>query len=96
VRSGRSGNVSVIGVMESMKKAIDTRAQVPSMVSEMAEAVVSREEFASVVQALSLQMETLGKPAAEAPAEEPAQTAAAQKAAAKAKAEAADTATEEK
>jgi len=64
------------------------------MVSKMAEDVVSREEFASVVQALTLQMETLGTPAAEAPAEKPAQTAAAKKAAAKAKAEPA--ATEEK
>ena len=78
--------------MESLKKAVDSRAQVPSMVSKMAEDVVSREEFASVVQALTLQMETLGTPAAEASAEKPAQTAAAKKtAAAKAKAEPAAT-----
>ena len=78
--------------MESLKKAVDSRAQVPSMVSKMAEDVVSREEFASVVQALTEQMETLGTPAAEASA---AQTAAAKKAAA-AKAKAEPAATEEK
>jgi len=65
------------------------------MVSKMAEDVVSREEFASVVQALTEQMETLGTPAAEASAEKPAQTAAAKKAAA-AKAKAEPAATEEK
>jgi len=93
VRSGRSGSVSVTGVMESLKKAVDSRAQVPSMVSKMGEDVVSREEFASVVQALTLQMETLGTPAAEAPAEKPAKTTTKKSAA---KAEPAVPATEEK
>jgi hypothetical protein len=49
VRSGRTGNLSVTGVMDSIEKAINTRAQIPGLLTKMAEDVVSRGELMSVI-----------------------------------------------
>lgn len=93
VRSGRTGNTSVVGVMEAIEKALIGRAQVPGMIAQMSEDVVSKGNLAILLEPLIKRIEALESTTADAPTPKPA-TVAARKAAGKA-AKAAEPAAEE-
>ena len=59
MRSGRTGNLSTTGVMAAIENSITSRGQVLELIKKLAEDVVSRGEFTSVVEALTGQIAEL-------------------------------------
>ena len=64
MRSGRSGNLSVSDVMTAIESAITSRGQVPGLIQKLAEDVIDRGEFMSVVESLLKRIDALEQPAA--------------------------------
>ena len=64
VRSGRTGNLSVSGVLTAIESAITSRGQVPGLIQKLSEDVINRAEFLSVIDTLVQQIAILEQPAA--------------------------------
>jgi len=71
VRSGRSGNLSVSDVMTAIESAIDSRGQVPGLIQKLAEDVINRAEFMSVMESVMKRIDALEQPAAETEVKKP-------------------------
>jgi hypothetical protein len=89
VRSGRSGNLAITGVMEAIEKALRGRGQVAGLITEMAGDVdVTQKELKETLDSVLQRLDALENlPAAHTPAPKPAQTSRAAKAAEKTAAE---------
>ena len=64
MRSGRTGNLSVSGVLTAIESAITSRGQVPGLIQKLSEDVINRAEFLSVIDTLVQRIAILEQPAA--------------------------------